>query len=72
MRPFSGGWNAVDGIERALAELDPAEAELAARLEGELVVCGLHDARRATQGRAGVRPPGLGQPVEGSARPGPR
>jgi len=39
--------DAVDVIERALAELGPAEAELAARLEGELVVCGLHDARRA-------------------------
>jgi tetratricopeptide (TPR) repeat protein len=41
--------DAVDVIERALAELGPAEAELAARLEGELVVCGLHDARRATR-----------------------
>ena len=39
--------DAVDVIERALAELGPAEADLAARLEGELVVCGLHDARRA-------------------------
>lgn len=39
--------DAVDVIERALAELGPAEPELAARLEGELVVCGLHDARRA-------------------------
>ncbi|RDJ93278.1 AcrB/AcrD/AcrF family protein, partial [Lacticaseibacillus rhamnosus] len=42
--------DAVDVIERALAELGPAEAGLAARLEGELVVCGLHDARRATRG----------------------
>ena len=41
--------DAVDVIERALAELGPAEPELAARLEGELVVCGLHDARRAPQ-----------------------
>jgi DNA-binding CsgD family transcriptional regulator len=41
--------DAVDVIERALAELGPAEMELAARLEGELVVCGLHDARRATR-----------------------
>ena len=41
--------DAVDVIERALAELGPAEAELASRLEGELVVCGLHDARRATR-----------------------
>jgi DNA-binding CsgD family transcriptional regulator len=39
--------DAVDVIERALAELDGADPELAARLEGELVVCGLHDARRA-------------------------
>ena len=39
--------DAVDVIERALAELGPADQELAARLEGELVVCGLHDARRA-------------------------
>jgi DNA-binding CsgD family transcriptional regulator len=41
--------DAVDVIERALAELGPAEADLAARLEGEMVVCGLHDARRAPQ-----------------------
>ena len=41
--------DAVDVIERALAELGPADEELAARLEGELVVCGLHDARRAPQ-----------------------
>ena len=39
--------DAVDVIERALAELGPADQELAASLEGELVVCGLHDARRA-------------------------
>jgi len=37
----------VDVIERALAGLGDADPELAARLEGELVVCGLHDARRA-------------------------
>ena len=41
--------DAVDVIERALAELGNADQELAARLEGELVVCGLHDARRAPQ-----------------------
>jgi DNA-binding CsgD family transcriptional regulator len=41
--------DAVDVIERALAELGAADEELAARLEGELVVCGLHDARRAPQ-----------------------
>ena len=39
--------DAVDAIERALAELGEADQELTARLEGELVVCGLHDARRA-------------------------
>jgi tetratricopeptide (TPR) repeat protein len=39
--------DAVDAIERALDELGDADQELAARLEGELVVCGLHDARRA-------------------------
>jgi len=41
--------DAVDAIERALAELGGADRELAARLEGELVVCGLHDARRASR-----------------------
>lgn len=39
----------VDVIERALAELGAAHEELAARLEGELVVCGVHDARRASR-----------------------
>ena len=39
--------DAVDVLERALAELGEADRGLAARLEGELVVCGLHDARRA-------------------------
>jgi DNA-binding CsgD family transcriptional regulator len=39
--------DAVDVIERALTELGDADPELAARLEGELVVCGLHDGRRA-------------------------
>jgi DNA-binding CsgD family transcriptional regulator len=38
---------AVDVLERALAELGEGDEALAARLEGELVVCGLHDARRA-------------------------
>jgi DNA-binding CsgD family transcriptional regulator len=41
--------DAVDVIERALAELGEADEALAARLEGELVVCGLHDARRAAR-----------------------
>ena len=40
---------AVDVLERALAELGEAEPELAARLEGELIVAGLHDARRASR-----------------------
>ena len=40
---------AVDAIERALVELGEADEALAARLEGELVVCGLHDARRASR-----------------------
>ena len=41
--------DAVDVIERALAELGEADEALAAQLEGELVVCGLHDARRASR-----------------------
>ena len=41
--------DAVDVIERALEELGSADEALAARLEGELVVCGLHDARRAAR-----------------------
>ncbi|MGZ6563928.1 MAG: ATP-binding protein [Solirubrobacteraceae bacterium] len=41
--------DAVDVIERALQELDGADEALAARLEGELVVCALHDARRAAR-----------------------
>jgi DNA-binding CsgD family transcriptional regulator len=40
---------AVDVLEQALAELDEPDGALAARLEGELVVCGLHDARRASR-----------------------
>jgi ATP/maltotriose-dependent transcriptional regulator MalT len=40
---------AVDAIEPALAELGDTDDELAARLEGQLVVCGLHDARRASR-----------------------
>ena len=39
--------DAVDVIERALAELGEDDEVLTARLEGELVVSGLHDARRA-------------------------
>jgi tetratricopeptide (TPR) repeat protein len=41
--------DAVDAIERALAELGETDRALVARLEGELVVCGLHDARRASR-----------------------
>lgn len=41
--------DAVDVLDRALAELGAADEALAARLEGELVVCGLHDARRASR-----------------------
>jgi len=41
--------DAVDVIERALRELGDADEVLAARLEGELVVCGLHDARRSAR-----------------------
>jgi DNA-binding CsgD family transcriptional regulator len=61
--------DAVDAIERALAELGGADQELAARLEGELVVCGLHDARRAPRvapvlARLAPRQPGAGsEPV---------
>jgi DNA-binding CsgD family transcriptional regulator len=40
---------AVDVLEQALVELDEPDGTLAARLEGELVVCGLHDARRASR-----------------------
>ena len=43
--------DAVDVNERALAELGEADRELTARLEGELVVSGLHDARRASRVR---------------------
>jgi DNA-binding NarL/FixJ family response regulator len=41
--------DAVDAIERGLAELGDEDQALAARLEGELVICGLHDARRASR-----------------------
>ena len=41
--------DAVNVITRALAELGEADAALAARLESELVVCGLHDARCAAR-----------------------
>jgi DNA-binding CsgD family transcriptional regulator len=41
--------DAVDVLVPALAELGEADEALAARLEAELVVCGLHDARRAAR-----------------------
>jgi DNA-binding CsgD family transcriptional regulator len=41
--------DAVDVIERALTELGDSDGALAARLEGELVVSGVHDARRASR-----------------------
>ena len=41
--------DAVDVIERALSGLGDADEALAAQLEGELVVCGLHDARCASR-----------------------
>jgi DNA-binding CsgD family transcriptional regulator len=41
--------DAVDTIGQGLAELGEADAALAGRLEGALVVCGLHDARCAAQ-----------------------
>src|SRR5690242_20658633 len=43
--------NAVDALERGLAELGDADHTLAVRLERELVVCGLHDARRASRAK---------------------
>ena len=39
---------AVDVTDRALAELGDRDSPLAARLEAELVVAGMHDARRAS------------------------
>jgi DNA-binding CsgD family transcriptional regulator len=41
--------DAVDTIERGLAELGDADEALASRLENELVISGLHDARRASR-----------------------
>jgi DNA-binding CsgD family transcriptional regulator len=41
--------DAVDVSQRALAELGEADQALAARLEGELLVAGLRDARRASR-----------------------
>jgi tetratricopeptide (TPR) repeat protein len=41
--------DAVDVSQRALAELGEADQALAARLEGEMLVAGLRDARRASR-----------------------
>ncbi|HYW88014.1 MAG TPA: AAA family ATPase, partial [Chloroflexota bacterium] len=43
--------DAVDVIERTLVELGGTDELLVGRLEGELIVSGLHDARRAAQVR---------------------
>ena len=60
--------DAVDVIERALAELGDADPQLAARLQGELVVSGLHDARRA--GRVAPVLARLGsRPLEAASEP---
>jgi DNA-binding CsgD family transcriptional regulator len=40
--------DSVDVIKRALADLGASDEGLSARLEAELVVCALHDARRAS------------------------
>jgi DNA-binding CsgD family transcriptional regulator len=41
--------DAVDAIERGLAELGDVDEALATRLESQLVIRGLHDARRASR-----------------------
>ncbi|HKN31270.1 MAG TPA: AAA family ATPase [Roseiarcus sp.] len=41
--------DAVEAIAQALAELGEADKQLTARLESELVICGLHDARCAAR-----------------------
>lgn len=55
--------DAVDVIERALTELGDADPVVAARLEGELVVAGLHDARRASRVAPALRRLAAGRPV---------
>jgi DNA-binding CsgD family transcriptional regulator len=57
--------DAVDVIERAVAELGDADPGLAGELEGEAVVAGLHDARRAARvGPALRRLAAPGSPAE--------
>jgi DNA-binding CsgD family transcriptional regulator len=63
--------DAVDVIEGALSELCDTDSALAGRLEGELVVAGLHDARRASRvgpalDRLATRHP-VGAPAEALA-----
>ena len=63
--------DAVDVIERALGELGGTDPALASRLEGELVVAAMHDARRAshvapTLDRLAARHP-AGAPAEALA-----
>lgn len=58
---------AVDVIELALTELGQTDDALAARLEGELVICGLHDARRASRVPAMLERLSSGQPSGGAA-----
>ena len=48
-RRCSGGWTRSMSSNGRWLELGEADEVLAARLEGELVVCGLHDARRASR-----------------------
>src|SRR4029077_4558730 len=60
--------DAVDVIERALAELGDADPKLSARLEGERLGCGLHDAPRAPRvapvlARLGSRQEAASEPV---------
>jgi DNA-binding CsgD family transcriptional regulator len=58
--------DAVDVIERVLRELGEVDDALVARLEGELVICALHDARRASR-VAAVLERLSSRPLSGSA-----
>src|SRR3984957_16503468 len=59
--------DAVDATERGLVELGQADEELALRLEGELVICGLHDARRASSVKRVLERHGPSSPATHSA-----
>jgi DNA-binding NarL/FixJ family response regulator len=61
--------DAVDVIERALAELGDTEPALSQRLRGELVVAGLHDARRAAQVVPAIRRLAGGEPIPAAGKP---